>query len=201
MEHTENIKRLEEANITLITDYLEDNYVILHNTFVNKHSNKSEWGYEIIEHLMDILSINEQFLTEVLKCWVVTKGMTEDKWQNSYMSKALNTIYKPDKLNELERIIGVNGEKQMVRILSDAICKEIDDEVLRLLKKKVTGIVEFGNLLNCIGYKFGIVTYSNLTFESRRQIISTTEYDKIYEQQNNPYWKDWFRARRQNEET
>ena len=56
MDNIERIKKLEEANLTLITDYLEDNYVILNNSFVNKHTNQSEWGYNVIEHLEPILS-------------------------------------------------------------------------------------------------------------------------------------------------
>ena len=201
MDDIERIKKLEEANITLITDYLEDNYVILNNTFVNKHTNKSEWGYNVIEHLEPILSLDEDYITHVVKCWVHSKGMFEDKWDNAYLSVVLETIYRPNIQVGLERIIGVNGEKQMIAMLSQAISDEIDSEILRELKKKVTGFVEFQNLLKCLGYVFTEIMFDPDRFTPMRHITSTTEYDKIYEQQNNPYWKDWFRARRQDKET
>lgn len=201
MENIDYIKKLEEANITLITDYLEDNYVIQDNTFVNKHTMVSEWGYNIIEHLEPILSLKEDYIKHIVKCWVHSKGMFEDKWDNSFMSTVLKTIHYPSKQIELERLIGINAEKQMITMLSQAISDEIDSQILRELKKKVTTFGEFENLMKCLGYIFTETVYDGDTFAAMRHIKSTTEYDKMYEQQNNPYWKDWFRTRRQNEKT
>lgn len=201
MDNIERIKKLEEANITLITDYLEDNYVILNNTFVNKHTNQSEWGYNVVHNLEVILSLDYKYITELIKSWVHSKGMFEGKWDNAYMSTVLKTIYYPENQIDLERIIGINAEKQMIVMLSQTIASEINSKILRELKKKVTGFVEFENLLKCLGYKISETVYNPLTFQPMRHFISTTEYDKIYEQQNNPYWKDWFRARGQNEKT
>lgn len=201
MENIDYIKKLEEANITLITDYLEDNYVIQDNTFVNKHTLESEWGYNIIEHLEPILSLKEDYIKHIVKCWVHSKGMFKDKWDNSFMPTVLKTVHFPDKQIELERLIGMNAEKQMVIMLSQAICDEIDSQILRDLKKKVATFGEFENLMKCLGYVFSETIYDANTFKQKRFIKSTTEYDKMYEQQNNPYWKDWFRARRQNEKT
>lgn len=136
MKTIDYIKLLEEANLTLITDYLEDNYVVLNNSFVNKHTMESEWGYNIIEHLEPILSLKEDYIKHVVKCWVHSKGMFEDKWDNAYLSVVLETVYRPNVQVGLERIIGVNGEKQMIAMLSQAISDEIDSEILRELKKK-----------------------------------------------------------------
>lgn len=201
MENIDYIKKLEEANITLITSYLEDNYVIQHNTFVNKHTSNSEWGYNIVHNLEIILSLDYKYITELIKSWVHSKGMFEDKWDNAYMSTVLKTIHYPSKIVELERILGANAEKQMVALLSEKLVKELDNEILKLLKKKVTTFGEFENLMKCLGYVITETVYNTRNFEAERHIISTTEYDKINEQQNNPYWKDWFRARRQNEKT
>lgn len=201
MENIDYIKKLEEANLTLITDYLEDNYVIQDNTFVNKHTNSSEWGYIIIEHLEPILSLKEEYIKHIVKCWAHSKGMFEDRWDNSFMATVLKTIHYPSKQVELERLIGMSAEKQMVTLLSEEIRKEIDSEILRQLKKEVATFGEFENLMKCLGYVFMETVYDVRTFQAKRKIISTTEYDKINEQQNNPYWKDWFRARGPNQKT
>lgn len=201
MKTIDYIKLLEEANQTLITDYLEDNYVILHNSFVNKHTMESEWGYNIIEHLEPILSLKEDYIKHIVKCWVHSKGMFEGKWDNSYMSTVLKTVHYPNKQIELERLIGMNAEKQMITILSDELRKEIDLHIIDELKKKVVTFGEFENLMKCLGYVFTDDIYDSNNFKRFRRIKTTTEYDKMYEQQNNPYWKDWFRARGQNQET
>ncbi len=201
MDDIERIKKLEQANITLITDYLEDNYVILNNTFVNKHTNYSEWGYLIIEHLQPLFSLTEEYITMIVKCWYISKGLSDTKWDNNLMPRILESIHKPSIQAELEQVIGVNGEKQMISILSEKLANEIDSEILRQLKKKVTGFVEFENLIRCVGYELTSTMYDPYTFAPMRKFISITEYDKIYEQQNNPYWKDWFRDRGQNEKT
>lgn len=201
MENVDYIKVLEEANITLITDYLEDNYVFVYNTFINKHTNKSEWGYAIIEDLQPILSLSESFIKRILKCWVVSKGMFEGKWDKAYMPVVLETIHYPNKEIELERLIGMNAQKHMVALLSEEIRKEIDSQILKELKKKVATFGEFENLMKCLGYVFTEIVYDAHSFQPLRRIKSTTEYDKINEQQNNPYWKDWFRARGPNQKT
>ncbi len=202
MDNLENIKRLEEANLTLITDYLEDNYVIQHNTFVNKRTGETEWGYKIIEHLEIILSIKTNYINDIVKCWYLSKKASLERWDNSLRHVYLKTTYEPDKQIELERLIGINAEKQMVFLMTESIAREIDSQILRDLKKKVTGLVEFENLMKCLGYKLSDVIYRRQPFrQPYKAFYSTTEYDKIYEQQNNSYWKDWFRARGQNEET
>lgn len=201
MDKIEKTTDIDNVNITLITNYLEDNYVILNNTFINKVTNKSEWGHTIIESLIPILSIDEKFITKVVKWWVLSKGMSDDKWDNSFISVILNTKFDSLKQIELEQIIGINAEKQMITLLSEQIAKEIDSEILRQLKKKVTGVVEFENLMKCLGYVLTPTMYNPNTFKPFKKFLSITEYDKIYEQQNNPYWKDWFRARRQDEKT
>lgn len=201
MENVDYIKLLEEANITLITDYLEDNYVILNDSIVNKHTMESEWGYVIIEDLQPILSLSEDFIKKIIKIWVMSKGMFEGKWTNAYMPIILRTIHYPNKVIELERLIGMNAEKQMVALLSEEIRKEIDSQILKELKKKVATFGEFENLMKCLGYVFTETVYDAHSFQPLRRIKSTTEYDKINEQQNNPYWKDWFRARGPNQKT
>lgn len=136
MDKIEKFTKIESINIILITNYLEDNYVILNNTFVNKVTKKSEWGYAIIESLIPILSIDENFITKVVKWWVLSKGMSDDKWNNCFIPVILNTKFDSLKQIELEEIIGVNGEKQMIILLSEQIAKEIDSEILKQLKKK-----------------------------------------------------------------
>ena len=136
MDKIEKSTQIDDINILLITNYLEDNYVILNNTFVNKVTNKSEWGHAIIESLIPILSIDENFITKVVKWWVISKGMSDDKWNNSFISIILNTKFDSLKQIELEQIIGVNAEKQMITLLSEQIANEIDSEILRQLKKK-----------------------------------------------------------------
>jgi hypothetical protein len=201
MKTIDYIKLLEEANLTLITDYLEDNYVVLNNSFVNKHTMESEWGYNIIEHLEPILSLKEDYLKHIVKCWAHSKGLFEDKWDNSYMSTVLKTVHYPNIQIELERLIGMSAEKQMIYLLSEELRKEIDLQIINELKKKVVTFGEFENLMKCLGYVFTETMYDANTFKPLRRIKTTTEYDKMYEQQNNPYWKDWFRARGQNQET
>lgn len=201
MNKTDKISEIDNVNITLITNYLEDNYVILNNTFVNKITKNSEWGHAIIDSLVPILSINEKFITKVVKWWVLSKGMSDDKWNNCFIQVILKTKFDSNKQIELEQIIGVNAEKQIVALLSEQIAKEIDSEILRQLKKKVTGVVEFENLMKCLGYVLTPTMYNPNTFKPFNKFVSITEYDKMYEQQNNPYWKDWFRARRQDEKT
>ncbi len=199
MDDIERIKKLDKANITLITDYLENNYVILNNSFVNKHTMVSEWGYKIIEHLEIILSIKSNYISDIVKCWYLSKEASLERWDNSLRHVYLKTTHEPDKQIELERIIGINAEKQMVFLMTESIAKEIDSQILRDLKKKVTGLVEFENLMKCLGYKLSEVIYRKQPFrQPYKAFYSTTEYDKIYEQQNNPYWKDWFRDRGQN---
>lgn len=195
------MEETEKINIKLITDYLESNYVILNNTFISKESQQSVWGYSIAEDLELILNIDEDLIIHIMKCWVVSKGMPDRKWDKSFMAVILKTVHKPDIQIQLSQIIGVNGEKQMINFLSDQLCQEIDEEILRQLKKKVGSFVEFENLMKCLGYVFTEVVYDADTLKPIRHIVSTTEYDKIYEQQNNPYWKDWFRARGPNQET
>jgi len=190
-----------DINFNLIVFYLDRYYDIINNTIYNKLFDKDEWGYETIEELTQVLSIDEALVKEVVESWVLSKGLPLDKWESAYEPKMLKTIFNPQRRLELERIIGKSAEAQVTAMLAQAIADEIDSEILRMLKKKVKTAELLSELLKCLGYTFGPVYYDPITYAQNRKILTSTEYRMIHEQQNNPYWQDWFRARRQDEET
>lgn len=194
------INILDDANISLISNYLDTTFEIISDTFVNKITKKSEWSKAIIKDLVIVYSIKEDFVLKNVQNWAFNNGMNINKWERNFSYQSLNYRIKPTAQTELERIIGINAEKQLIRTIITEIIKETNSNILKELRKEITTFIEFQELMKCLGYEF-ITIYSQDTFQPHRVLITIPEYDKINEQQNNPYWKDWFRARGQNQET
>lgn len=191
----------KDVNFRLIMYYLDKNYEIIHYSLINKNTGLDEWGYEVIEDITFLFSLDYNFVEEVVEAWVLSNGLTYEEWENAFIGKQLRTIFNPRRRLELQRIIGMSAERQVTRDLAKAIGDEIDSEILKELRKQLQTSDELTELLKCLGYEFGKTWYDPLTQAPNYPIVTTTEYRKLHEQKNNTYWKDWFRARRQNEET
>lgn len=181
-----------DNDVKLIVYYLDKNYKVINNTLINLLLDKDEWGHEVIDEIAFMFSMNEEFVEEIVQSWVLSQGLPMDKWENAYESKKLNTIFNPLRRLELAKVIGVNAEKQLINELSQALSDEIDSEILKMLRAKADTTQKLEELLKCLGYEFGVAWHDPLTMAPNYPIVTTTEYRKINEQQNNPYWQDCF---------
>lgn len=195
------MENTEKNNLELINLYLEQNYYIQDNTFINIITKTPEWSREVIKPMGLILSIDNETIFKGIISWITSKGMLTNQWTKSYSAINLKTSFKLSQINDLEQILGSNAEKQIIKMFCNDVSKEIGYDILKFTSKIPINFIELENLMLCIGYTFTGTMYDQYTFATLKGLVSITEYQQKYEQQNNPYWKDWFRARGQNEKT
>lgn len=178
--------------------YLDKYYHVNESYFFNRED-EHEWGLFIIETLIKVFCHETELTEETLKEWAFYKGLSEDEYKKATGPRKLKATWTPEMANDLGRYGIIDAESELIKILSEEIAKEIDAQILLDLKGKLNQ-EEFIGVMECIGYETTPTMYDPYSFVPKKGFISMN-YNKVKNaRENNTIWKDWVRAREQNQQ-
>lgn len=188
----EDFERQEE-----IVNYLNKYYYVKESYFFNRQ-HEQEWGLLIIETLTKVFCHDVTLTENTLKNWAFSKGVTENEYIIATGTKRLKATWSPEMAQDLGRYGIIDAEQELISILSEELAKEIDAQILLDLKGQLKS-EEFLGVMECVGYTTTPLIYDPMTFVPKRGFISMNYNDIQYARQNNTIWKNWVRAREQNQ--
>lgn len=177
-----------------ILNFLNKYYYVKESNFFNR-DDEHEWGFLIIETLINVFCHETELIEKTLKEWAFSKGLSGDKYKKANGVKKLNITWSPEISNNLG-MYGIMGyENELMEILSEEIAKEIDARILLDLKGQLTP-EEFIGVMRCIGYETTPTIYDPNTLVPKKWFISINYNDIKRARENNTIWQDWVRARK-----
>lgn len=177
--------------------YFNKNYYIQEDRFFTKYGDNHEWGAHIVIALSAIFSFDTGFCADTLTHWAYEHEMFSGEFEKAWYPKKLMTSWNPEMVLDLQVQYGiVDAEAQLTALVAQQIAAEIDSDILREVSNKFTSTDEFISFVKCIGYEASELSYDG-TMQEKRNFVSMNYKDIRNERQNNPYWQDWIRARRQ----
>lgn len=183
-----------------ITKYLDRNYYIKENSFINKFTDHHDWGNAIYKQLLVIFCFKEDFTLMTTQFWAYNNGFDSEEWEKAWGPKQLKTSWSPDMAQDVANQFGFDAEEHLTRMLSDELAREIDAQILRDLRGQFKTGEDLLGVVKCLGYE-PMTIHDPMIFTPRRHFVSTKLNIIEDERKINPYWQDWIRARRQDQET
>ena len=192
------MNQIEEQN--QLTNYLNKNYLIKENRFVNTHNNLYEWGYVISESLPVIFNFEREFCDNVFKDWAYLHGLNSKNLETAWGVRKLNTYWTPEMAKD---IIGIDAdaEAELISLISESLAREIDVQILKDLKNDIKTGDDFLRIIKCIGYETTQTIYDPNTFTPRKHFISMNFNDVERERKNNTMWQNYIRTTKPNSKT
>jgi len=152
-----------------------------------------EWPCTITTLMVDVFSVDLVFAWDIIKWWATKKGLPQNDeiWYDVGYPTALNIKWNTNSMAVDE-----------YRTATWAWVKEFEREVGRTILSDIN-LLQAGDetilgFIKCIGYEFGMTTYSPFTFEPLKSFIKMPYKNVLYERQNNAGWQYWVRTRKQN---
>ena len=176
-----------------ILNYVKKQYYVKDGVFFNKY-HVHEYGNAIIRELPKIFSVDKEDCLEIFMKWAESHGV-EYLDTDAYGSHKLKTSWSPEMAHDLIGFNNIDGEAELIAILSEQISAEIDAQILFDLRGQIKAN-ELLDVIKCVGYETGPTVYDPATFSPKNHFISMKKHQIQYERQNNPHWQNWIRARR-----
>lgn len=184
--------------ISQINWYLDKNYYVKEKKFFTRHNDQHEWGFSIADTLPSIFSFDKEFCIEVLTKWAYDHDLDKQSFELAWGVRKLKTTWSPEMAQDLQAQYGItSAEEQLTVLLADELAAEIDAQIIRDLRSQFKQPNDLLSVVKCLGYETSQTVYDPNTFIPRKFFVSTTYNEMVNERQNNPFWQDWIRTRKQ----
>lgn len=184
-----------------IISFLDKNYAVRNNVFIDKSSNKQEWGYEIVDVIKEVFSIGQEACKDEVKAWYKGFYLNDKAFERAFGTKQLKVTWNPELAMDLQAYGVTSPNRQIISLMIQEIGKEVDVTILREIEPNLTTAEDLIGIMGCLGYKVGPTTYNEQTFMPVRHWWTIKDEERDNERQNNTIWQNWVRTRQQNEET
>ena len=127
----------------------------------------------------------------MFRLWAFRLGLTKNEITLAWNRNKLKAHWSPELVQDVNSWFSCDAEEEMISFLAEEISREIDNEILKEFNKgkKLDDLI---GVVKCLGYEL-----TPMTYKGEIQFVSTNYNDMINERQNNTFWQDWVRARKQ----
>lgn len=178
----------------LVKNYLDKNYYVKEYRFFNRFGDIHEWGFEIAKLISGVFSYTlEDSKTELTK-WAYEHDTFDENFHNAYGKKELKVRWSREMAMDLHTMYGIDSaEEQIVALVSEELCKEIDAEILRTMRDEIKTSEDLLGVVKCLGYETTETTYNENTFAPEKRFISNYYNEMIREREHNSIWRKYVR--------
>lgn len=198
------IKSMGTINQNLILSFLEKTYTFTDNHFfkknVCKYETAQEWGSDIINSLMVVFSESRDFCETTFKFWAYSLGASPEVIEVNLQRKVLKTMWVPELAFDVNHQFGTYTDEETIHSFLNEFSNEIGSPILKVLMK-FAPYSELKSIIRCIGYTLSDTLYDAYTYQPLNQLVLLNYEEIEHERQNNTYWQDWIRARKQDQKT
>lgn len=186
-----------------IERFLNKNYYIKEHRFFNRVGDIHEWGHEIAELISGVFSYTLEDSKTELTEWAYQNDLTDKNFDRAYErfletfevaygKKKLKAKWSPEMARDLQVMYGIDSaEEQIVRILTDELSREIDAEILRVMRDEIKTSDDLLGVVKCLGYETTQTMYNPFNFTPEKKFVSNNYNEMINERENNIIWQKW----------